>query len=530
MKKGIRPIAAVAAVAAAAGMVGSAQAATGIDTTALQSAVQVGDQAGTYGIRKHLRELQLIADRPGNNGTRATATQGHRDSMDYVEQQLKTTGGYWKVSRQPFSASVFEELADPTLSSDPAASPAWVADTDYATMDASGNGTVPPGTPIAVIDFATPTTTASTSSAGCEASDFPASLAGKVAVIQRGTCDFGLKAKNAQDRGALGVLIFNEGTIGAPDRNGLINGTVGGYGITIPVLETTYPAGKFLVDHQAATVAMSATTRNRVLETANVVAETTTGRTDRTVISGAHLDSVPEGPGINDDGSGTATQLETALQMAKLGVKPVNQVRFIWFSGEEQGLFGSTFYADQLTKTQRANTSAMLDFDMLASPNFAYQIYDGDGSEFGVSGPNGSGIVESVFQKFYDARGIYTERIAFDGRSDYDEFTKVGIPAGGIAAGAEVHKTPFQKSKWGGTVSDGLAGQFDPCYHLACDSYGINGHPDNINDEALAVNSDAVAHSVMTFAMTSSSTNGTDKANSNATKTESEFKGSHRRR
>jgi Zn-dependent M28 family amino/carboxypeptidase len=512
------------------GMGGTAHAAKGTDTTALQNAVEVGDTAGTTGIRRHLRALQEIADRPGNNGNRSTATQGHEDSVDYVEQQLAAAGGYWKVSRQPFSADVFEELAPPTLSSAPAASPTWQPNVDFATMDASGSGAVPAGTPIAVIDFTPPTTTASASSAGCEDADFPADLTGKVAVIQRGTCDFGLKAQKAQQRHAAGVIIFNEGTIGAPDRNGLINGTVGGYGITIPVLEATYPAGRFLVDHPAATVAMSATTRNRTLVTRNLIAETTTGRTDRTIISGAHLDSVPEGPGINDDGSGTATQLELALQMAKLGVKPVNQVRFIWFSGEEQGLFGSTYYADQLTKTQRANTAAMLDFDMLASPNYALQIYDGDGSEFGVAGPNGSGIVESVFQKFYDARGLYTERIAFDGRSDYDEFTKVGIPAGGIAAGAEVHKTPFEQSQWGGDVAEGLAGQYDPCYHLACDSFPINGHPDNINDTALGINSDAVAHSVMTFAMTSSATNGTDKANSNATKTDYEWKGGNRRR
>lgn len=106
----------------------------------------------------------------------------------------------------------------------------------------------------------------------------------------------------------------------------------------------------------------------------------------------------------------------------------------------------------------------------------------------------------------------------------------MGIPAGGIAAGAEVHKTPFQKLQWGGTVDPGLAGQFDPCYHLACDSFPINGHPDNINDKALDINSDAVAHSVLTFAMTTSSTNGTDKANANATKSGYEWKGGHRRR
>jgi Zn-dependent M28 family amino/carboxypeptidase len=527
MTKGFRPLAAMAAIAAAVGMAGTAQAANGVDTATLQDAVKVG--SNTTGIRRHLKAFQEIADRKGNNGNRATATQGHEDSVAYVKQQLATAGGYWNVTTQPFSADIWEEVAAPTLVPAPAPSPLWQAGVEFQTMDASGSGALPAGTPLVVVDFVEPTAQASTSSAGCEAADFTQDLTNKIAVIQRGTCDFGLKAKNAQDRGAKGVIIFNEGTLGDPDRNGLIDGTVEGYGVTIPALEATYPAGRYLVDH-GVSAAMSATTKTTVLQTRNVIAETTTGRTDRTIISGAHLDSVPEGPGINDDGSGSATQIELALQMAKLGVKPVNQVRFIWFSGEEQGLFGSTYYARQLTKTQRANTAAMLDFDMLASPNYALQIYDGDGSEFGVSGPTGSGIVESVFQKFFDARGLYTERIAFDGRSDYDEFTKVGIPAGGIAAGAEVHKTPFQQSQWGGVVAEGLAGQFDPCYHLACDSYGIGKHPDNINDTALDINSDAVAHSVLTFAMTTSSTNGTDKASTGTAKTDYEWKGSHRRR
>jgi Zn-dependent M28 family amino/carboxypeptidase len=326
------------------------------------------------------------------------------------------------------------------------------------------------------------------------------------------------------------VIIFNEGTIGAPDRNGLVNGTLGDFDITVPVLEATYPDGRLLHDAfvagQNPTVSLSTSTRTDNLPTRNLIAETKTGRTDRTVIVGAHLDSVPEGPGINDDGSGTATDLEVALQMAKLGLKPVNQVRFIWFSGEEQGLLGSTFYADNLTKKQVAGTSVMLDFDMLASPNFAKLIYDGDGSEFGVSGPNGSGAIEKVFQDFFDKRGSYTERIPFDGRSDYDEFTVVGIPAGGIFTGAEVHKTPFQQTQWGGVVAEGLAGQFDPCYHLACDSYGIDGHPDNINDEVLAETSDAVAHAVLTFAQTNSAVNGTDKGSTSSSKPY-DWKGDH---
>ena len=329
------------------------------------------------------------------------------------------------------------------------------------------------------------------------------------------------------------MIIFNEGTIGAPDRNGLINGTVGGYGITIPTIEATYAAGKFLVDRPNATVATVDADREQGPRD---------GQRDRGDDHGPHR---PHGhlrrpPGLRPRGPGhqrrrlghRRRRSSSPSRWPSSSVKPTNQVRFIWFSGEEQGLFGSTYYADQLTKTQRANTAAMLDFDMLASPNFAYQIYDGDGSEFGVSGPNGSGIVESVFQKFYDARGLYTERIAFDGRSDYDEFTKVGIPAGGIAAGAEVHKTPFQKSKWGGIVSDGLAGQFDPCYHLACDSLRDQRAPGQHQRRRRWTSTPTPsAHSVLTFAMTTSSTNGTDKANSNATKSASyELKGSHRRR
>ena len=244
-----------------------------------------------------------------------------------------------------------------------------------------------------------------------------------------------------------------------------------------------------------------------------MIAESKSGRSDRVVISGAHLDSVPAGPGINDDGSGTATQLELAQEMAELNLPLRNTVRFIWFSGEEQGLLGSTFNADGLSKAERGNVIAMLDFDMLASPNFGLLIYDGDGSEFPVSGPKGSGVIEKVFQDFFDARGLYTERIPFDGRSDYDEYTAVGIPAGGIFTGAEAHKTAEQQAQWGGVVSDGLDGQLDPCYHLACDRF-----PDNINDDVLAITSDAVAHAVLTFAQTTSSTNGTGKASTNATK------------
>jgi Zn-dependent M28 family amino/carboxypeptidase len=165
--------------------------------------------------------------------------------------------------------------------------------------------------------------------------------------------------------------------------------------------------------------------------------------------------------------------LETAEQMTALGIRPVNEVRFIFFSGEEQGLLGSDHYVSQLSNKQLQDISAMLDFDMLASPNYARFIYDGDGDEHGFAGPNGSGTIERVSKEFWDSQRLAYETIPFDGRSDYDAFTTAGIPAGGIFAGAEDIKQPYQVALYGGTAGEA----FDRCYHQLCDDLT------NINDQ-----------------------------------------------
>ena len=183
-----------------------------------------------------------------------------------------------------------------------------------------------------------------------------------------------------------------------------------------------------------------------------MIAQTTTGRTDRVVVSAAHLDSVIEGPGINDDGSGSAAQLEVALQMAELGIQPVNQVRFTWFGAEEAGLVGSAFYVSQLTKREIKSIAVMLNFDMVGSPNAGWFVYDGDGSDTASTGSTGSGVVEDVVVDFFDSIRRPTEPTPFDGRSDYDAFVAAGIPAGGLFTGAEDIKTAEQAAKWGGTA------------------------------------------------------------------------------
>jgi Zn-dependent M28 family amino/carboxypeptidase len=203
---------------------------------------------------------------------------------------------------------------------------------------------------------------------------------------------------------------------------------------------------------------------------------------------------VPEGPGINDNGSGTSVILETAIQIARLNLRLRNKVRFAFWGAEEEGLFGSAHYVSQLSAAQRRRIELNLNFDMLGSPNFARFVYDGDGSLTpdvpDDAGPAGSDVIEDVFVDYFRSQGLRTEPTAFDGRSDYLAFIEAGIPAGGLFSGAEEIKTPRQVRLYGGRA--GVA--FDPCYHQACDDI------DNLSETALDQLGDGVAHAVVTFA------------------------------
>ncbi len=313
-----------------------------------------------------------------------------------------------------------------------------------------------------------------------------------------------MKAQNAAAAGYDAVIIFNEGTEGQEDRITTLFGTLGEPGTTIPVIGTSYAVGEELYDLTLAgrvVVHVETSTLSEIRTTSNLIAETKTGRTDRVVVVGAHLDSVTAGPGINDNGSGSSTILEIAQEMAELGIEPVNQVRFAWWGAEEAGLFGSQFYVDQLSKNEIKDIAVNLNFDMVGSPNYVRFVYDGDASDTDSLGSSGSGAVEDVFLDYFAVVELPAEPTAFDGRSDYDAFISVGIPAGGLFTGAEEIKTAEQAAIYGGTAGVAL----DPCYHLACDDI------DNLNEDALDEMSDAAAHATLTFAMTKSAVEGTDK-------------------
>jgi Zn-dependent M28 family amino/carboxypeptidase len=515
--QGKKHLVAALAVATSLAAAGAAAAAPPIDTSRLRTAVTVD------GIMEHQAALEQIANENPFEGvpTRATGTPGHEASVEYVTDKMEAAG--FEVSLQEFGADIFFEQA-PAVFEQVAPNEVTYQRYDgqegvWYTAEFSGDGDA---TAQAVaVDFTEPTAVPSASDSGCEEQDFvDFPVDGKIALLQRGTCDFGLKVELAQAAGAIGAVIFNEGTIGAADRNDVLIPTLAGYDATIPAIGTDYATGRALVDEAAdgdlvLHVEVDGFVDQDVV-TNNVIAESAGGRSDRTVVVGGHLDSVHEGPGINDDGSGVSMMLETAEEMHEMGYTPRNKVRFVFFSGEEQGLLGSDFYVSQLTERQVKDISVMLDYDMLASGNYARFVYDGDGSDHGIAGPNGSGVVEQVFKDFWDSQGLAYETIPFDGRSDYDAFTAAGIPAGGIFAGAEVPKTPEQVTMYGGTA--GLP--FDPCYHQRCDTLA------NISKKGLLEHKDAAVHAIDTFARTNSSVNGTDRGSSTALKSW-DWKGNH---
>ena len=223
------------------------------------------------------------------------------------------------------------------------------------------------------------------------------------------------------------------------------------------------------------------------------------GKNDANVVmAGAHLDSVIEGPGINDNGSGSAALLETALMMANSN--PENTVRFAWWAGEEQGLVGSTDYVAGLSQAERDRIAVYLNYDMVGSPNYIFMVYDADQSTFEapVAIPPGSTAIEDLYESYYTLIGEPYDDTEFSGRSDYEAFILAGIPSGGLFTGAEEIKTEEQEAIWGGTAGE----QFDPCYHLACDTF------DNVDLHALEVNSDLIAFAQLSFAYSTESVNG----------------------
>ncbi|HSE08142.1 MAG TPA: M28 family metallopeptidase [Nocardioidaceae bacterium] len=458
----------------------------------------------TAGVMEHARVLQDIAD--ANGTTRVSGTSGYDDSVDYAMEVFRNAG--YDVRRQDFTFQTFIERPGTLLRQ---VEPAPAADLATRIMSYSGSGDV---------------TAAATAvpSVGCDSADFAGFPTGNVALVSRGGCTFATKATNAENAGASAVVIYN-------NTSGELNGTLGAdFTGDIPAVSTTQALGQQLVATDGLVLRVKTDTFRGQATTSNVLAESKFGDPDNVVMAGAHLDSVSAGPGINDNGTGSASILEVAEQMTK--VEPTNKVRFALWGAEESGLVGSHHYVDDLVENnpeELERIALYLNFDMVGSPNYSRFVYDGDNSAFPVGtgsakGPEGSAQIEDMFHDYFESVGQASAETPFSGRSDYGPFIAAGvdIPSGGLFTGAEGVKTPEQAEVFGGLA--GVA--YDPCYHQACDAlaqdfgsdtakaalyddlaavYDLEG---NVNLAAVGEMADAVAHAVITYAFNTQTVTG----------------------
>jgi Zn-dependent M28 family amino/carboxypeptidase len=333
---------------------------------------------------------------------------------------------------------------------------------------------------------------------GCTVADYDGmAVAGAVVLVDRGRCPFGDKQLAAAEHGAVALIVADNvdddtsgATLGEQTR------------VTIPVIKVSKADGARLrAAPGTTTIKMNAGVR--VEKTRNVLAQTKTGSTRDVVMVGGHLDSVPAGPGIDDNGSGVAAVLETALQM---GSSPAvhNAVRFAFWGAEEIGLLGSANYVQSLNADGLKDIALYLNFDMLASPNPAYFTYDGDQSadrdpqQPSPRVPEGSAGIERTLVAYLKSAGKTAQDTSFEGRSDYDEFTRAGIPTGGLFSGAETKMTAEQAALWGGTADQ----PYDPNYHQKTDTL------DHINRTALNINGGGAAYTVALYAQDLAGRNG----------------------
>ncbi|USW54485.1 Putative PA domain, peptidase M28 [Septoria linicola] len=433
-----------------------------VDSKKLQDAIKES------ALKKKARELEKAAySTPERN--RVFGSPGHENTLKFIEKYLGDEDDYWTFSRQAFTELYSQGSG--TFSAGGVSYPLGVFTYSSST---SGTLTAP------IIEVA---------NVGCDAADYPADVRGAIALISRGTCPFSQKSTLAKAAGAAGAVVTN-------NASGSLAGTLGGTGDYVPTGGVSQENGTAI---RAALPLQGQLQITSVVEnrtTYNIIADSKTGDKNNVVVIGAHSDSVFAGPGINDDGSGTIGILETAIQLAKKKYRLKNALRLGFWSAEEFGLLGSEYYVANLPQEERNKIKLYLNFDMIASPNWQYALYDGDGSAFNQSGPPGSDKIEHFFQDWFKARGIPTKDSEFNGRSDYGPFIAEGvdIPAGGIFTGAEAVKTEQEAAWWGGQA--GVA--YDPNYHLVGDNYN------NLAFEPFLINTKAIAASVAKYTMDTS--------------------------
>ena len=441
-------------------------------------------------VMDHLQKISDISTSHADEGFRALGTPGYEESVEYVEQTLEATGAF-DVERQAFEVDdqTFGEVAVSVDGEEVEVNPASYTE-----------GTEEPLTDLPVaLPVDDDYSDLDGGQLGCEASDFDDSAEGALVLVARGTCSFGEKTQAATDAGAAAVILYNNDT-SVPDE--ALNATLGErIENGAPTVGVSYNVGNDLLtkiegasEEEPLLADFTLETEYTTSTTWNVVAETKAGDHDNVQMFGAHLDGVREGPGANDNGSGSAALLASAEALAKQPTEADNAIRFGWWAAEEVGLVGSTHYVESLGDAELSKVKSYMNFDMIGSDNYIVGTLDSDGSDVpipdGVNVPEGSAELEKIFTDYFadnDQPNVGTD---FSGRSDYQAFIDNGIPASGLFSGADGTKTEQEAEWFGGTVGD----KHDTNYHQPTDTI------ENVNQESLDIFAPAIGYSVHTLA------------------------------
>jgi aminopeptidase Y len=430
---------------------------------ALASALR--DAIDPAAIVDDLRRLETITRE--NGGTRAAGSDGYDVAAAFVAEGLESLG--YEVTRHEIVAPLFSEAGPGVLEIGVPRGPIFTGGLDFRAMLLSPSGDVT--ATVVALGFDPDAAPESASAPGCDAADWADVQAGSIVLVQPGPCRIRTMVEHAQAAGAVGLVRSTPGwESGRVLRPTLIDPD----GLTIPAVGATHQVGLALNDAaeegQAVHLAIETMMVDRL--TASVIAETPGGDPDHVVMIGGHLDSVIDGPGMNDNGSGTMTVLEIARRLAALqaagGSQPAFKVRVAFWAAEELGLWGSARYVSELSPDDRARIVAYLNFDMLGSPNGVREVYrwDDDGSP--------SRAIEDLFGAAFALEGRAWDTIGAGGSDDL-LFGQASVPIGGLFSGHNTVKTADQVAAYGGLLGEPL----DPCYHLPCDTL------DNVDPEWL---------------------------------------------
>jgi Zn-dependent M28 family amino/carboxypeptidase len=421
-------------------------------------------------ILRHLAALQAIADE--NGGTRAAGTAEHEASVDYVAEQLREAG--YQVSFDSVELPVVQEAQPPRLMVLTETGPN-LRDVQPRTLPYSAAGSVK--APLRLAGH------------GCDQADFKRLPSGSIALVQRGSCSVWRKMKNAAAARAGAVIVYNQET----DRMTRTIKQWVGEMTAIPGVEIDHGTGATLVEavqRGPVTVQLNVETRAFAYRSRNLFAETAGGDPEAVLLIGAHLDSVSEGPGINDNGTGAAAILEIARQLSRLNIRTANKLRFAFWTDEENEMLGSAHHAASLSPDELKEIVAVLNFDTLGSSNYGRFVYDGNGSASEEAAPPGSEWIESVFRTYFAAVGLPVAEKPLEDESDHLSFVEYGVPVGGLLAGDGEIKSPKEARMFGGSAG----APYDPCYHDACDTLAA------VNRAGLDELADAAAHGILTLA------------------------------